>query len=102
MARRTILISSILNSFVSYENGARIPRSELGPFQVDLEDYSEGSVKAPVLKALEVGYRRIDVALGYGWVVGSYYRTSHQGELNTHRYTSLCHKAMYILSTSIA
>lgn len=44
-----------------------IPARGLGTFQVDPKVYPEGSIKASVLKALQVGYRHLDAALGYGW-----------------------------------
>lgn len=44
-----------------------IPSRGLGTFQVDPKVYPEGSIKASVLKALQVGYRHLDAALGYGW-----------------------------------
>jgi diketogulonate reductase-like aldo/keto reductase len=44
-----------------------IPSRGLGTFQVDPKAYPTGSVKDSVLHALQVGYRHIDAALGYGW-----------------------------------
>ncbi|KAL8657380.1 MAG: hypothetical protein Q9226_001976 [Calogaya cf. arnoldii] len=54
-------------SFALHGHSARIPSRGLGTFQVDPKQYPEGSVKDSVLKALEVGYRHFDAALGYGW-----------------------------------
>ena len=54
-------------SFSLQGTSIRIPSRGLGTFQVDPKQYPEGSVKASVLKALELGYRHIDAALGYGW-----------------------------------
>ncbi|KAL8994134.1 MAG: hypothetical protein Q9169_005810 [Polycauliona sp. 2 TL-2023] len=54
-------------SFALHGYSARIPSRGLGTFQVDPKEYPEGSVKDSVLKALEVGYRHLDAALGYGW-----------------------------------
>ena len=54
-------------SFVLHGTSARIPSRGLGTFQVDPKEYPEGSVKQSVLKALQIGYRHIDAALGYGW-----------------------------------
>lgn len=34
---------------------------------MDPKEYPEGSVKSSVLKALKIGCRHIDAALGYGW-----------------------------------
>ena len=45
----------------------KIPSRGLGTFQVDPKVYPEDSIKTSILKALEVGYRHIDAALGYGW-----------------------------------
>ncbi|KLJ10068.1 hypothetical protein EMPG_14520 [Blastomyces silverae] len=45
----------------------RIPSRGLGTFQVDPKVYPEGSVKDSVLQALNLGYRHIDAAFGYGW-----------------------------------
>ena len=55
------------SSFPLYGSTTRIPSRGLGTFQVDPKDYPEGSVKDSVLKAIGVGYRHIDAALGYGW-----------------------------------
>lgn len=44
-----------------------IPSLGLGTFQPDPNLYPAGSVKASVLKALQVGYRHIDTALAYGF-----------------------------------
>lgn len=55
------------NSFPPHGSTTRIPSRGLGTFQVDPKEYPEGSVKASVLKAISVGYRHIDAALGYGW-----------------------------------
>ena len=55
------------SSFSLHGSTTRIPSRGLGTFQVDPKDYPEGSVKASVLKAISVGYRHIDAALGYGW-----------------------------------
>jgi diketogulonate reductase-like aldo/keto reductase len=54
-------------SFSLKNSPVRIPSRGLGTFQVDPKVYPEGSIKASVLKALEVGYRHLDAALGYGW-----------------------------------
>jgi diketogulonate reductase-like aldo/keto reductase len=54
-------------SFTLKNSPVRIPARGLGTFQVDPKVYPEGSIKASVLKALEVGYRHLDAALGYGW-----------------------------------
>ena len=54
-------------SFPLQGTSIRIPSRGLGTFQPDPKTYPEGSVKASVLKALELGYRHIDAALGYGW-----------------------------------
>lgn len=54
-------------SFPLHGSSVRIPSRGLGTFQVDPKEYSEGSVKSSVLKALGLGYRHIDAALGYGW-----------------------------------
>ena len=45
----------------------RIPSRGLGTFQADPKIYPPGSVKNSVLHALQVGYRHLDVALGYEW-----------------------------------
>ena len=55
------------DSFPLHGSAARIPSRGLGTFQVDPKEYPEGSVKTSVLKALDLGYRHIDAALGYGW-----------------------------------
>lgn len=55
------------NSFPLHGSTTRTPSRGLGTFQVDPKEYPEGSVKASVLKAISVGYRHIDAALGYGW-----------------------------------
>ena len=54
-------------SFPLYGSSIRIPSRGLGTFQVDPKIYPEGSVKKSVLKALELGCRHVDAALGYGW-----------------------------------
>ena len=54
-------------SFPLRGSSIRVPSRGLGTFQVDPKEYPEGSVKASVLKALELGCRHIDAALGYGW-----------------------------------
>ena len=54
-------------SFPLHGSTVRIPSRGLGTFQVDPKEYPEGSVKASVLKALQLGCRHIDAALGYGW-----------------------------------
>ena len=54
-------------SFPLQGSSIRVPSRGLGTFQVDPKEYPEGSVKASVLKALELGCRHIDAALGYGW-----------------------------------
>ena len=54
-------------SFPLRDSSIRVPSRGLGTFQVDPKEYPEGSVKASVLKALELGCRHIDAALGYGW-----------------------------------
>ena len=54
------------DSFPLHGSHIRIPSRGLGTFQVDLKEYPENSVKSSVLKALELGYRHIDAALGYG------------------------------------
>ena len=54
-------------SFPLRGTSLRIPSRGLGTFQVDPTKYPEGSVKASVLRALELGYRHLDAALGYGW-----------------------------------
>jgi diketogulonate reductase-like aldo/keto reductase len=43
-----------------------IPLRGFGTFQADSELYPAGTAKEAVLKALEVGYRHIDTAYGYG------------------------------------
>ena len=55
------------DSFPLQGSPIRIPSRGLGTFQVDPKEYPEGSVKLSVLRALELGYRHIDAALGYGW-----------------------------------
>ena len=55
------------DDFKLKNTNTRIPSRGLGTFQVDPKQYPDGSVKASVLEALEVGYRHIDAALGYGW-----------------------------------
>ena len=53
--------------FPLHGSSARIPSRGLGTFQVDPKDYPNGSVKTSVLRALQLGHRHIDAALGYGW-----------------------------------
>ena len=55
------------SSFPLKNSSIHIPSRGLGTFQVDPKFYPEGSIKASVLKALEVGYRHFDAALAYGW-----------------------------------
>ena len=43
-----------------------IPLRGFGTFQADNKVYPPGTAKTAVLKALEVGYRHIDTAYGYG------------------------------------
>lgn len=43
-----------------------IPLRGFGTFQADSKVYPPGTAKTAVLKALEVGYRHIDTAYGYG------------------------------------
>jgi diketogulonate reductase-like aldo/keto reductase len=54
-------------SFPLHGSSIRIPSRGLGTFQVDPKIYPEGSVKKSVLKALELGCRHVDAALGYDW-----------------------------------
>ena len=56
-----------LESFHLRGTSKTIPSRGLGTFQVDPKVYPVGSVKDSVLHALQVGYRHIDAALGYGW-----------------------------------
>ena len=56
-----------LTTFPLQGSNSSIPARGLGTFQVDPKVYPEGSIKASVLKALQVGYRHLDAALGYGW-----------------------------------
>lgn len=51
----------IFEETYSLANGNRIPKFALGTWQVSDED-AEGAVKT----ALEIGYRHIDTAVGYG------------------------------------
>lgn len=54
-------------SFPLKGTSTRIPSRGLGTFQADPKIYPAGSVKNSVLHALQVGYRHLDVALGYEW-----------------------------------
>lgn len=54
-------------SFHLRGTSTKIPSRGLGTFQVDPKAYPIGSVKDSVRHALQVGYRHIDAALGYGW-----------------------------------
>ena len=56
-----------LTAFPLHGCGLSIPACGPGTFQVDPSVYPEGSIKASVLKALQIGYRHLDAALGYGW-----------------------------------
>lgn len=55
-----------MGSLTHVDNAYRAPLQGFGTFQADTTLYPPGTAKSALLTALEVGYRHIDTAFGYG------------------------------------